>query len=304
MVRLNPRARSGARSIARPGGRPRDPAPSRWRYRAERLWLRPGFRQAVRIGLPSIAATALVVVWAADGARRQAVADGFGATVDAVRDRPEFAIEHLRIEGAGPQLRADIEEAIPVDLPVSRFRLDLAGLREGLEALDPVRSATVRVRAGGVLEMRVQERVPAVAFMRDDGIDVLDGTGNRVATLELIEEIGPLPLIAGAGAHDNVPEALALTRAAEPIRDRLIGLVRIGRRRWDAMLTGDVRVMLPEASPVEAMDRALALHAAQDVFDREVAVLDLRLRGRTTVRMRDAAAERRAAARMEDRGDE
>ena len=280
-------------------GRLRDPAPSRWRYRAQRLWLRPWVRTATLRGLPVIAVVAALGAWASDEARRRSFADGVEDALDVVRDRPEFSIDHLRIEGAGRQLRADIEETLAIDLPVSRFRLDVDGLRAGLEALDPVRSASVRVKSGGVLELRVVERVPAAAFMRDDGIDVLDAEGVRVATMELIEELGALPLIAGPGAEDAVPEALALWSASGPLRDRMVGLARMGGRRWDIVLGGDARIMLPEHAPVAALDRALALHAAEEVLDRDVAALDLRLRGRATVRMRPAAAAALVEARTE-----
>ena len=41
----------------------RDPAPSRLRYRLNRLWLRPGFRRLVNFGLPMLAGVA--AAWAA-----------------------------------------------------------------------------------------------------------------------------------------------------------------------------------------------------------------------------------------------
>ena len=280
----------------------RDPAPSRWAYRLERLWLRPSVRLFVRRGLPALLAASAVAAWASDEGRRVAAWDWGADAVDAVLDRPEFTVAHLRVEGASAELRADIDEALPVDLPLSRFKLDLAALRDLLEGLDPVRSAEVRVREGGVLELRVVERDPAVAFLRDDGIDVLDADGHRIATLELMEEAGTLPLISGEDAERRVPEALALTQAAAPVRDRLVGLVRVGQRRWDVVLDGGMRILLPEAAPVEALDRALALHAAKGVLDRDVAVLDLRLRGRPTVRMREGARDAFTATRS-DTGD-
>ena len=51
---------------------PRDPAPSRLAYRAERLWLTPMFRTALRVGLPVVLALGLAGGYLADGPRRAA----------------------------------------------------------------------------------------------------------------------------------------------------------------------------------------------------------------------------------------
>jgi len=40
------------RPLPRPDAPRRDPAPSRWQYRMQRLWLTPLFRMLFRVGLP------------------------------------------------------------------------------------------------------------------------------------------------------------------------------------------------------------------------------------------------------------
>lgn len=262
-----------------------DPAPSRLRYRMERLWLTPLFRAMIRTGIPSFGFVILFTWYINDEARISAMVDWYHGTVSAVQDRPEFMVSLLRIEGASAELQDDIQEALPIDLPLSQFKLDMDGLRAELIGLDPVLDAEVRIKAGGVLLLKVTERTPAVAWQTDGGIEVLDATGHRVATLHNIETAGALPLIAGPGAQKVVPEALTLIAAAAPITDRLIGLNRIGNRRWDVILTDDQVISLPEAAPVAALDRALAMHAAKDVLSRDVRVVDLRIADRPVLRL-------------------
>lgn len=272
-----------------------DPAPSKWTYRMERLWLTPVFRGLVRVGLPMALAFGATYGYLSQDGRVRAIVDGYEATLRAVQDRPEFQVGLLRIEGASRQLRGDIQEVLPIDLPLSRFQLDLEGIRDKLEELDPVLSAEVRVKSGGVLLLRIVERRPAVAWIGEHGVDVLDGTGHRVATLASLEEAGLLPLIAGPGAEAAVPEALRLLEAARPVHDRLIGLVRVGNRRWDVVLDGEKRILLPEDGPVAALDRALALDAARQVLARDVVAVDLRLPDRPTLRLNHhATADLRA----------
>jgi cell division protein FtsQ len=69
------------------------------------------------------------------------------------------------------------------------------------------------------------------------------------------------------------------------------------------LLTGGQRILLPEAGPLAALDRALALHREADVLSREVLALDMRLGDRPTIRLTAGARaelqrrrdERRAA---------
>jgi cell division protein FtsQ len=102
-----------------------------------------------------------------------------------------------------------------------------------------------------------------------------------------------------------VPEALALVAAAEPVAERLRGLVRVGERRWDVVLAGAARgdqtVMLPERGAVTALELVLALDAAQDLFARDLASIDVRNIHRPTLRLRPQAVEELARMRALDR---
>lgn len=290
-----PNATGAAPKPARP---PSDPAPSKWRYRMERLWLTPLFKAMVRTGIPSFGFVFLFTWYINDVQRLQAITDTWQGWVRAVQDRPEFTVSLLRIEGASEQLQADIVEVLPVDLPLSQFQLDMDKLRQMLLSLDPVLDAEVRVKAGGVLLLKVTERTPAVAWQRGEEIEVLDATGHRVATLPDLASAGALPLIAGEGAEAAVPEALTLIAAAAPITDRLVGLARVGNRRWDVVLTRGQRIALPEVAPAAALDRALAMQSARDVLARDVEIVDLRLPDRPILRLTPAA--RAELARMQE----
>ncbi|TFL17896.1 cell division protein FtsQ/DivIB [Jannaschia formosa] len=269
----------------------KDPAPSKLDYRMQRLWLTPMFRWLVRWGLPGFAVIAMAVWYIDDEVRQTAIVDRWESMVRAVQDRPEFMVTLLRIEGASEQLQEDIQEVLPVDLPLSQFQLDMEALRRKLEELDPVESAEVRVKAGGVLLLKVTEREPALAWSHEGRITALDADGHHVAQLEDISMAGALPLIAGEGADREAAQALALIEAAAPVADRLVGLTRVGTRRWDVVLTRDQRILLPEEAPAAALDRVLAMHSATDLLSRDVTVVDMRLGDRPTLRLSEPARE-------------
>ena len=100
-----------------------------------------------------------------------------------------------------------------------------------------------------------------------------------------------LPLVAGKGANDHVPEALDILEAADSLKDRMRGLVRMGERRWDILLDRDQRILLPVENPVQALERVIALGEAQELFERDLVAIDMRLAQRPTIRMTEAAHE-------------
>lgn len=275
----------------RPLGRASDPAPSRLSYRMQRWLLTPGVRLFLRAGVPFAVVFGLVSAYMADEDRR----DGFNLAIDgivrSVQERPEFMVNMMAVDGAGRSVSQDIREVVPLDFPISSFDLDLAAIRDTVVGLDPVKDASVRIRPGGVLEVDVTERVPFLVWRTRDGIELLDETGAHVSFLEARSDRPDLPLIAGDGAELHVQQAMAVLAAAEPLRDRVRGLVRVGQRRWDLVLDRDQKILLPEDNPVQALERVLTLSDAYEMLERDVAQVDMRLGQRPTLRMSQAALE-------------
>jgi cell division protein FtsQ len=185
---------------------------------------------------------------------------------------------------------------LQVKFPASSFDLDLDALRAKAETLDAVAGAELAVRSGGVLQVRITERVPALIWRTPDGLTLLDATGHRVAGLAERADRPDLPVVAGDGAARAAAEALELIDAAGPLMLRLRGLVRVGERRWDMVLDRNQRLMLPADRPVQALERLLALDQAEDLLSRDLAAIDLRNDQKPILRMgEDALLQARRA---------
>jgi cell division protein FtsQ len=254
----------------------RDPAPSRLNYRVQRLWLTPLFRALLRVGLPAFVVIAALLWYATDEQKVQALMDQVAEIRREIEDRPEFRINVLSIEGASPTVTEEVRATLALNLPVSSFDLDLAELRSRVEALPAVASASVRNAGGGSLTVEVVERVPALIWQARDGTSLIDAEGNFIAALSARQPEAPLPMIAGEAADRAVAEALDLIEAAHPLGDRLLGLVRMGERRWDVVLRDGPRILLPAEAPRAALDRVLLLQDVQQILDRDLVRIDLR----------------------------
>ncbi len=263
----------------------RDPSPSRWAYRMQRLWLTPLFRVLVRFGLPVLVIGAVSGLVFYDDARRAALLQGAADLRQKFEQRPEFRISYVSIDGASPDLADAVRAKLALKLPQSSFDLDMDALQLKAEELDAVQEAQLRVRSGGVLQVVLTEREPALIWRDEDRLVLLDATGHRVAGLAARADRADLPLVAGDGADIATPEALALLDAAGPIAARLRGLVRMGDRRWDLVLDRNQRILLPAENPVAALERLLALDQAEKLLDRDILAIDLRFEQRPVLRL-------------------
>jgi len=269
----------------------RDPAPSRVAYKAHRLWLTPFVRQLARVGIPVFVVTMATGWYLSNPTHRFAIVEKAQQVRRTVEERPEFMVKLMAVEGASPVVDDAIRQLLPVNFPISSFDLDLEGMQAKVAVLDVIERVDIRIRPGGVLEVAVTERQPAVLWRAASTLEMLDATGHRVASISGRAGRADLPLLAGVGAQDHVDEALALIAAARPLAQNMRGLVRMGERRWDIVLERDQRIMLPEQNPVQALEQVLALNQAQDLLARDLTVIDMRNPARPTLRLADPAVE-------------
>ncbi len=273
----------------RPDTPRRDPAPSRWGYRYQRLMLTPGFRKLVKVGVPLLVVTGLIAGWGARESNRQMIADAYNNTKVQIQQRDEFMVKVMAVDGADETLSADVRTVLPVEFPVSSFDLDLEDMRQTVAALPAVADATLRVRPGGILQVNITQRQPVAVFRAPEGLKLIDADGVLIQTITARANRSDLPLITGDGAREALAEGLEIYRVAGPLTPRMRGVVRMGERRWDVILENGQRILLPTTDPVTAFERIVALNQAQDLLERDVAVVDMRHPARPTIRLNEQA---------------
>lgn len=266
--------------------------PSRLAFRARRLWAKPAIRNSVLVYAP-LAAVALVG-WrlASSDTLREMARTEAETLYEAFAARPEFAVAGIEIEGVGLAVRAQIRAALKVTPGASSLRFEVSELRRRVEAIGAVKTASVRFDSQGILRIDAVERMAAALYRgRDDVLSVIDREGMRIGTLSRRADRADLPLLMGDGAPAAAAEALDLLAGAPDVLPRLRALVRVGERRWNLVLAEDLTVMLPADGPERALHDLIELDDKKKLLDRDLAVIDLRLSDRPTVRMTPRAVE-------------
>ena len=274
----------------------RDPAPSRLTYRMQRLWLTPSFRVTMRLGLPVFLVVLVGGIYLADAARRADLANLAGSLRDDVAERPMFMVNLLSITGASPELADAVRARLDLKLPQSSLDLDLDRIREAAERLDAVEHAVVRLSAGNVLELQITERTPAWVWRSGAGLMMLDPSGHRIAGLSERQDRPDLPLVAGEGAEDAIPEAGQILAAAQPWSERIRGLQRVSDRRWNIVLDRGQEILLPAYDPVAAVQALVALDRVEQILERDVTHVDMRNPERPVLRLSPTALQSLRAA--------
>lgn len=268
----------------------RDPAPSKWTYKYQRLMLTPMFRAFVRVGTPLVLLAVISGTWFSNPENRAMLNENIAEAKAQVQQRPEFMVQQIKVDGTNHGLTTQVLAALPIEFPVSSFDLDLVAMRETLVAMDAVKDAEIRVGEAGTLRVDVVPRTPVAVWRAGTTLKLLDGAGVYSGTVPARADRLDLPLIAGDGAEDHIAEALQIFRSTGPLSPRVRGLVRMGERRWDLVLDRNQRILLPETGAFAALDRVIVLGQTHDLLERDVAAVDMRNGQRPIVRMSAEAA--------------
>lgn len=257
--------------------------PSGLKFRLHRVLLTPRVRSALALAVVAGAGSWIAID---DLPRLDGTVD---FAVGWVKAQPSIAVKDVTVLSASPVVESAIAKAVDIKFPASPLDIDVVALKETVEKIDAVGTATVKISADGVLEIAVAERRPAILWRNKRGIALLDEEGNFVRNANSRLDYPELNLIVGQGAERAVPEALQIFASANPLRDYVRGLLRIGGRRWDLILDQDRKILLPETFPAEAVRAVAILDHSQSLLSRNLSMVDLRIKGKTIVRLKEQA---------------
>ena len=264
-----------------------DPAPSRINYRFQRLWLMRSFRFFIKWISPLFLCTAFIYFCFANEKTLNLFKSYSSDAIDSFVDRPELLIKLISIEDASRPLERIIRDTLPISLPISGFDFNLVDIREVIENLDAVKSADVRVIAGGILKISVLERFPAFVWRNPRGLFLLDKEGAIVGKVINRAQRSDLPFVTGVGADVTLSETTKLINLLKPIENRVVAYSRISEDRWDIVLDRGQRISLPSEEPELAVGQFLILNQSENILDKKIERIDFRNKQRLTLTLRN-----------------
>ena len=265
------------------GNNKNDPTPSRFFYRLERLWLTPFIRLVVKFGLPILLIMIICSTYFSRTENIDVWKISWREFKENIKNRPEFLINLIKIDGVDRIMLSDVRNAMNIDLPVSSYDVNLQDLKLKVQLLKAVEQVELYI-AENIIHVEILERKPAVFWRNNKGLEILDANGVSIDAAANRKKQNNLPLIAGHGANNYVKEALFIYQNTDLFLNEIIGLVRVGNRRWDIILTGKRRVMLPAQDIALVLNNIAVLNKSYELSSLNFSVLDFRNIDRMTIR--------------------
>jgi cell division protein FtsQ len=208
-----------------------------------------------------------------------------------------FAVRAVDVTGAHGEnahaivLASEVYDGQPI------FTVDPEVVRGRVEALPGVRRATVARLLPDRVAIVVEIREPYALWQVDGELHVIDRHGVVLAQADPMNP-PPLPLVVADGANEGVVEIVEALNNYPVVRDRVVGAVRVGERRWNLRLESGADVKLPEGDVNASIAILARLQTERGVLRLAAESFDLRGEGDLIVR---ALPDRAEAAGLRER---
>jgi len=194
-----------------------------------------------------------------------------------------FKVNEILVVGRSETKQKDLLSAVRLVRGAPILAFDLKGAQKRIEKLPWIKSATVERMLPDTVLLTVEERQP-MALWQHKGVFALIDTDGEVILKTGLERFSDLLVVVGGDAPEHAA-ALLKDLATEPqLLIMVKAAVRVGGRRWNLRLKGDIAVRLPEDNAVGAWNRLAEYEKNHQVLERDVRILDLRLPDRLIVR--------------------
>ncbi len=176
---------------------------------------------------------------------------------------------------------------------------NISEARDRVAQLPWVETVTLRKLYPGRLRVDISEK-QAFAVVQTDGQKfVAERSGAIIKPLgieDLIaERFANLPHLVGKGAAVRANEILPLMANFDGLAGQVQAYVLVSERRWNIVMRNGVVVKLPEGDMTQALATLDEAQADHRLLERQIAIVDLRLPDRMTLRLTSEAATARLA---------
>jgi len=206
-----------------------------------------------------------------------------------------FRIAAISLTGEKEVSREEVLTTAGVTGRASLLFLDAETARACLMANPWIADAAVLKLYPDRLQITVTERQAFALWQKDGQVSVIAADGTVLEPF-VEDRYLALPLVVGPGAAGQAKDFLAVLDRYSDIRPLLRASILIAERRWNLQLKNGIDVRLPETNVEGALDRLVQLDHDKRLLSRDIAMVDLRLPDRVTVRLSDAAAQARDEA--------
>lgn len=212
--------------------------------------------------------------------------------VQSVTARTGFAIDNIEIVGNRYTSEIDVFGAVGLDGWTSLIGFSAGEARERIARLPWVEKVEVQKVYPSTLAVTMIERQPFAVWQQGSRLWVVEEDG-RVITPLARSQHAELPVVVGSGAEEHAAEFISVMQGFPQLASRTRAYIRVADRRWDLRMRNGTTVKLPVENYEQALAALVDVDRAQELFARDVSVVDMRLDGRMVLQLSEAAMAER-----------
>lgn len=205
-----------------------------------------------------------------------------------------FVVKHVDVVGEGRISKQQVRGILGVRSGDYLFDMDIKSAQARVQSLNWVDTAVVRRLWPDRIVVHINERTPYALWQENGIINVMDKDGVVIAAVKSAQ-FNALPFVVGAGAGEKASAFLGELGTHNYLKNKIEAIVFVSQRRWDIVLKDNgPRILLPASDLQGALRRLGAYHAKHGVLDLPLEHIDMRVKGRLTLRPISQSAQTRA----------
>jgi len=198
-----------------------------------------------------------------------------------------FVVKYVDVVGEGRVQEDKVRQMLGVRFGDYLFDMNVKNAQERIESLSWVETAVVRRLWPDRIVVHINERRPYALWQNNQKIHVVDNTGEVIFPADA-REFSDLPFVVGPGAAPHAQTVWTMLKIQPEVLERTEAVVFVGGRRWDIVLKNGMRILLPEQNPDAALHRLGTYNQQHDILDLDLQHIDMRVKGRLTLRLKGA----------------
>lgn len=216
-------------------------------------------------------------------------------TIRTMTSTAGFSIEKIKIAGNRELSDIDILQNLGLDETSSLVTFDLDQAYDDLILMPWVKKIDLRKIYPATLYVGVVESEAFAIWQQGSQLSFIDHTGSVIAPFRGGTH-GELPLFVGLGADQFAQDIYQVMQKRPHYMDQVKAYIRVSNRRWDLRFDNGITLNLPEVGMDVALARFEEFDRQQNLLERDIAEIDLRLPDRVTIRLTQDALTRRKQA--------
>ena len=175
--------------------------------------------------------------------------------------------------------------------PDSLLLKDKTSDKSNLEKIGWIDNVTVSRKLPSIIEINITEHKPFALWQHNNKLALINREGH-VITRKNANKYLNFPLVIGVDAPAHAAGILDIIYKKPKLSKDIVAATRVGKRRWNITIDGNIKILLPEKNYEMAWDRLLQLQDEKQILDRKILSIDMRLRDQLIIQLMPGVIER------------